>query len=55
MSRAAAILFISLAACGSGSGGPLFGGFTPTSGAAYFILVTVKQHPWRAAPMPATS
>src|SRR5438876_9172002 len=37
MSRAAAILFISLAACGSGNGGPLFGGFTPTSGAAVIL------------------
>jgi hypothetical protein len=36
MSRASAIFFISLAACGSGSG-PLFGGFTPTSGAAVIL------------------
>ena len=36
MSRAPAIFFISLAACGSGSG-PLFGGFTPTSGAAVIL------------------
>src|SRR6266478_348117 len=36
MSRAPAIFFISLAACGSSSG-PLFGGFTPTSGAAVIL------------------
>jgi hypothetical protein len=36
MSRAPAIFFISLAACGSGNG-PLFGGFTPTSGAAVIL------------------
>ncbi len=37
MSRAPAILLISLAACGSGNAGPLFGGFTPTSGAAVIL------------------
>jgi len=36
MSRAPAIFFISLAACGSGSG-PLFGGFTPANGAAVIL------------------
>ena len=37
MSRAPAILFISLAACGSGNSGPLFGGFTPANGAAVIL------------------
>jgi hypothetical protein len=35
-SRAPAIFFISLAACGSGNG-PLFGGFTPANGAAVIL------------------
>jgi len=37
MSRAPAILFISLAAWGSGNSGPLFGGFTPANGAAVIL------------------
>jgi len=37
MSRAPAILLISLAACGSGNSEPLFGGFTPTNGAAVIL------------------
>jgi hypothetical protein len=37
MRRAPALLFISLAACGSGNSGPLFGGFTPSSGAAVIL------------------
>jgi hypothetical protein len=40
MSRAPAILLISLAACGSGNAGPLFGGFTSTSGAAVILAPT---------------
>src|SRR6266480_733869 len=36
MNRAAAILVLSLAACGS-SPGPLFGGFTPANGAAVIL------------------
>lgn len=37
MRRAPALLFISLAACGSGNSPPLFGGFTPSSGAAVIL------------------
>ena len=37
MSRVAAILFIMLAACGGGPTPPLFGGFTPTNGAAVIL------------------
>ena len=37
MRRAPALLFISLAACGSGNSEPLFGGFTPSSGAAVIL------------------
>src|SRR6266853_3523098 len=37
MSRAPAIFFILFAACGSGNSPPLFGGFTPTSGAAVIL------------------
>jgi len=37
MRRAPALLFISLAACGSGNSAPLFGGFTPSSGAAVIL------------------
>src|SRR6267143_170134 len=37
MSRAPAIFFITLAACGSGNSPPLFGSFTPTSGAAVIL------------------
>jgi hypothetical protein len=36
MNRAAALLLLSLVACGSGSD-PLFGGFTPTNGAAVIL------------------
>jgi len=35
--RASVLLFISLAACGSGNSAPLFGGFTPSSGAAVIL------------------
>src|SRR5467141_2752951 len=37
MSRAPAIFFILFAACGSGNSPPLFGSFTPTSGAAVIL------------------
>jgi hypothetical protein len=37
MDRAPAILFLSLAACGSGSSEPLFSGFTPANGAAVIL------------------
>src|SRR2546427_6725422 len=37
MSRVPAIFLISVAACGSGSVPPLFGGFTPTNGAAVIL------------------
>jgi hypothetical protein len=37
MNRAAAILLVSLAACGSGDSMPLFGGFTPATGAAVIL------------------
>src|SRR3989442_12182989 len=37
MSRVPAIFFISVAACGSGTAPPLFGGFTPTNGAAVIL------------------
>ncbi len=38
MNRIPAMLFVSLAACGSGGSGPaLFGGFAPTSGAAAIL------------------
>ena len=37
MSRAPAIFFVLSAACGSGNSGPLFAGFTPTSGAAVIL------------------
>jgi hypothetical protein len=37
MSRVPAILFLSLAACGSGNSEPLFGGFAPTNGAAVIL------------------
>jgi hypothetical protein len=37
MRRTPAILLLSLAACGPGNNGPLFGGFTPTSGAAVIL------------------
>jgi len=38
MKRVLAVVLVSLAGCGSGkSGGPLFGGFTPTSGAAVIL------------------
>ena len=37
MSRVPAILFFSLAACGSGNSEPLFGGFTPSNGAAVIL------------------
>ena len=37
MRRAPALLLILLAACGSGTSAPLFGGFTPSSGAAVIL------------------
>jgi hypothetical protein len=37
MNRAGALLVVALAACGSGSSDPLFGGFTPSSGAAVIL------------------
>jgi len=37
MNRAAAIVLVSLAACGSGNSPPLFGGFTPANGAAVIL------------------
>jgi hypothetical protein len=37
MSGGAVILFIAVAACGSGTPPPLFGGFTPASGAAVIL------------------
>ncbi len=38
MNRVSAMLFVSLVACGSGGSGPaLFGGFSPTSGAAVIL------------------
>ena len=37
MRRAPALLLMSLAACGSGNSEPLFGGFTPSSGAAVIL------------------
>jgi hypothetical protein len=37
MSRAPAILFAALAACGAGNSEPLFGGFTPSNGAAVIL------------------
>lgn len=40
MRRAPALLLISLAACGSGNSQPLFGGFTPSSGAAVILAPT---------------
>ena len=37
MSRVPAVFFVLFAACGSGNSGPLFGGFTPASGAAVIL------------------
>src|SRR5262249_9659212 len=41
MRRALALLFVSLAACGSGTPAPLFGGFTPSSGAAVILAPAI--------------
>jgi len=47
MKRVLAVVLVSLAGCGSGkSGGPLFGGFTPTSGAAAILAPATCSIPF---------